>query len=189
MVPTLAFTETSLQPCDCDSEITWEGYQLFHADRRKGPGSQGGGVALYVKDTYFCNSVALSMNEIEALHVTLADDSQRPFEVFVMYRPPDISVQCLLQLLNNVTDACPHDNVNKSTTLIVGDFNVDELVSPISQLCQNGFTLLVKSPTHVSGSLLDHVYLRPPLKTVFFTVTFCHYCDHAVVQIRLSTVK
>ena len=54
-------------------------------------------------------------------------------------------------------------------------------------LYQNGFEQLVINPTHISGSLLDHVYVgslngNPTLKCINID---CYYSDHDVVKILI----
>ena len=74
---------------------------------------------------------------------------------------------------------------------IVGDFNVDFLKEPkdpiIKKIVSSGFKQMVTGPTHIEGSLLDHVYMkgRPPFDLQVHT-DFTFYSDHAAVSLVKS---
>ena len=76
--------------------------------------------------------------------------------------------------------------------LVLGDFNIDILNGTNINL-QNvlsNYTLLVNKGTHISGSLLDHVYVKNEILQKFSvdkteTVSI-YFSDHDVVKFRLQ---
>ena len=49
--------------------------------------------------------------------------------------------------------------------IILGDFNINVLGKPVATLSSalTNFIQIVKEPTHLSGSLIDHVYIHQDL--------------------------
>ena len=49
--------------------------------------------------------------------------------------------------------------------IILGDFNINVLGKPVAKLSSalGNFIQIVKEPTHLSGSLIDHVYIHQDL--------------------------
>ena len=76
---------------------------------------------------------------------------------------------------------------------IVGDFNIDFLSCPkdavISKITSSGFKQIITLPTHVSGSLLDHVYIRNPSAHYSEEINFPFYSDHAAISIVQSNAS
>ena len=78
-----------------------------------------------------------------------------------------------------------------SIYIIAGDFNYDILNVP-----QNDFlvfftdhALMVNKPTHISGSLIDHVYIKKALMEEFLTkvtVKNIYFSDHDAVRIAIE---
>ena len=48
-------------------------------------------------------------------------------------------------------------------------------------LQSQGFKQIVRKATHISGSLLDHVYIRFPKCTVFHNIHHVYYSDHDAI--------
>ena len=77
-----------------------------------------------------------------------------------------------------------------SIDIIAGDFNYDFL-----KVSQNQFLdifadhfQVVNKPTHVSGSLIDHAYIKKALMEEFFsnvTVKNIYFSDHDAVRIAI----
>ena len=77
-----------------------------------------------------------------------------------------------------------------STDIIAGDFNYDLL-----KVSQNNFldiftdhSQTVNKPTHISGSLIDHVYIKKALMEEFFTnviVENIYFSDHDAIRIAI----
>ena len=114
----IALTETWLNMSDKDfeTEVHIQGYNLFHKDR---VGRRGGGVALYVRDSlqsYTVSSVKADNNQ-ESLWVEIREGNEKLL-VGLAYRPPNLSREDTLPLLDEIRRACTHRRV-----CIMGDFN------------------------------------------------------------------
>ena len=74
--------------------------------------------------------------------------------------------------------------------IILGDFNIDAFDMPQSlSLVLQDFQLVVKGPTHLSGSQLDHVYVsKTLLQQMHFeaVIRTVHFSDHDAVKFTLS---
>ena len=103
------------------------------------------------------------------------------FDVLSVYRYSE-STQ-MEEFTNQVVD-----NVDlKKTTIILGDINIDLFKhenNVFSRGLKNlGFVQLVKQATHLSGGLLDHIYIYIPLDGCcqLFKVHPLYYSDHDAV--------
>ena len=75
--------------------------------------------------------------------------------------------------------------------IIAGNFNYDLL-----KVSQNKFldvftdhVQMVNKPTHISGSLMDHVYMKKALMKEFFinvTVEIIYFSDHDALRITIQ---
>ena len=75
--------------------------------------------------------------------------------------------------------------------IIVGDFNKNVLGKPLATILSAlaNFIQIVKEPTYLSGSLIDHVYIHQDLlgnvnvKVKNFDV---YFSDHDAIQVSLT---
>ena len=75
--------------------------------------------------------------------------------------------------------------------IILGDFNINVLGKPVAALswALKNFIQIVKEPTHLSGSLIHHVYIHQDLlgnvnvEVKNFDV---YFSDHDAIQISLT---
>ena len=76
---------------------------------------------------------------------------------------------------------------------IVGDFNLNFMRDPqdqiIKKILSNGFKQIVSEPTHIAGSLLDHVYVKRVLHEPKIALNFLYYSDHAAVSVFLKDIQ
>jgi len=85
---------------------------------------------------------------------------------------------CIDQYMRPVTE---HSDTRP--VLIVGDFNIDARQSQAIQNIQQ----FVTSPTHISGSILDHVYWTGSSAVLSTNVIACHWSDHNIVAVAVSS--
>ena len=75
----------------------------------------------------------------------------------------------------------------KKQCFIVGDFNINFLTQNedlvIKKIISSGFKQIVSLPTHIAGSLLDHVYIRNPSADYQVEINFPFYSDHAAISV------
>ena len=95
----------------------------------------------------------------------------------LLYRKQSISIQQYLDNLSYILNTYAID-------LVFGDFNINYLnhseLEPLRLLMQTcSFNQVVNSPTFISGSLLDHVYVNTTsLDVLGNTVINVYYSDH-----------
>ena len=187
----LALTETWLQSSDQTAKYDIDGYKLIRADRCDGRKTHGGGVAVYLKNEYEYNTEVLSKYGVECLSVVLrrANSEEYAVKLFVLYRAPDIHTDSLLSLLQDIMQPASNADWANVQTIIIGDFNIDIATGKESEcqrlLCGQGWFQLVTQPTCISGSLLDHVYIRSVdlnAKLPLVVNVDCYYSDHDIIK-------
>ena len=106
------------------------------------------------------------------------------FTVLLIYRQPGHIMQ---SFYNNLTGILQ----NRKIDIVLGDFNIDAF-DPVYEnlrILMANFRLVVDKPTHLSGGLLDHIYIRKDfligkyfnvnVKNVFFS-------DHDAVRLNIA---
>ncbi|VDI11782.1 Hypothetical predicted protein [Mytilus galloprovincialis] len=104
--------------------------------------------------------------------------------VLHVYRPPWIALKGFTRNLLQVID-----KMDRLPTVIVGDFNINVLKESnnllIKALATKDFCQVVHSPTHISGSCIDHMYILKD-KVYDARVIPVPYSQHAAIQIRIN---
>lgn len=180
-------TETWLNELDRSSTYCLNGYTLIRCDRREVSKTRGGGVAAYVKSTCNFEFKENSLDGIDCLYLkNFGLGKYGVVNVVAIYKPPNVSDSTLFNLLNEIIIGRESD-----LTLIMGDFNID--ICDESQNFTNalvegyGFYQLVNNATHVSGSLLDHVYVYTKSVQAITCKNFpSYYSDHDILQIKMG---
>ena len=86
--------------------------------------------------------------------------------------------------LNLFCDSLQGFVTNNSVDIILGDFNINGFNKNIRLLSR--CDQLVNTSTHISGSLLDHVYIRQEfLKQVTSDVISIYFSDHDAIKFKL----
>ena len=141
----IAFSETWL-----DEETTYNinGYKSHY--NSIGPGK---GLALYYKDGTFKPTDDIKHEKMQISKLKSAE-----LEVITVYRSDQGNLSELLDILKDLINPLV-------TTVVCGDFNICYLSNRKNKVTkyleQNGFSQLMKEPTHMKGRLLDHFYFRP----------------------------
>ena len=179
----LLLTETQLTPSDSDNDIQDHLYP-FILNRQDSD------------DRYsrlaFCNKTTVYIKEkeyipvINGLMLTTVFSSRENCEIrfLFLYRKQASDVHDFVNNLNHVTNWYTID-------VILGDFNINYFDEKESHNLKNimestlGYQQIVSKPTFLSGSLLDHVYIRShiELKSVDNSVIGVYYSDHDAVKI------
>ena len=158
----LAINETKIDHKIDDRLISLEDFSLCRYDRSR----QGGGVALYVRNTVrFKPRVDLPNKSLELICIEVEPPNSNPFFVIVWYRPPSEPNSCFDSLHENLSFL---DGEGKEI-IILGDTNCDfchrdTTPSHILQLRElyDLFDMkqIIKEPTRVtldSSTLIDHI--------------------------------
>ena len=172
----VAFSETWLNE---DENLAIDGYKSHF--NSVGPGK---GLAVYFKEDIFQHTVDVKKEKMQ-----LSKLKSSNLEIIAVYRSEQGNPT---ELLNHII-AMISPGVN---TVIFGDFNICYLSQRSNKITkyleQNGFTQLVKEPTHIKGRLLDHFYLRANgddhLKTSVFRYS-PYYADHDAICTTLTLPK
>ena len=140
----------------------------------------GKGITTYFKDTLFTHEQDLVANNMQITKFTTSD-----LDVINVYRSSNGNS---LELLNNMVDMMS----SGKPLLITGDFNICVLNHRNNRmskgLIQNGFTQLVREPTHIRGGHIDHVYWRDSIgvwKEPHLELYCPYYSDHDTSLITL----
>ena len=117
---------------------------------------------------------------INALMFTAVFSTRENCEIrfLFLYRKQDSNVHDFVNNLNHITNWYRID-------VILGDFNINYFDEKESHNLKNilestlGYQQIVSRPTFLSGSLLDHVYIRSQkFKRVDNSVIGVYYSDH-----------
>ena len=109
--------------------------------------------------------------------------------VMLIYRQQTMSHENFLYTIQHV-----RDQFDKTIHIIMGDLNVDSIENPdnfVSRFLVD-YRLINTEPTHISGSLIDHVYIHETLGRVCDVITEVHkvyFSDHDAVMIRLKALN
>ena len=128
---------------------------------------RGGGVALMVNTNLHPKQIR--MNTI--LGIVVVEISE-PIHIIVIsvYLPPLTPIDMFMNLMLEIIAQFQH-----VPTCIVGDFNEDVSVTSNMHCCtmfrSKGFKQMVNKPTHVSGTIIDHLYMSLTLNTMQTDVT------------------
>ena len=185
----IAFTETQLLPEECDSDII-KNLHPFILHRQDHNTDKYSSLAVCTR-----NTVKITGHEyfpqINALKFDLIIESsqlQQPRTFLLLYRKQSITTQQYLSNLAYVLNAYTID-------LIFGDFNINYLndseFEPLRLLMgSTDFNQIVGSPTFISGSLLDHVYVRTTsLEVLENTVINVYYSDHDAIRLVIKYIR
>ena len=108
------------------------------------------------------------------------------FNIILLYRKNTDAYMLLYEMLQYLLNS---SNVH----ILIGDFNIDGLARNIQlDNILSDYIQLVKEPTHLGGSLLDHVYIRKDLLDFYdftLSVESVFYSDHDAIRLRLFEKK
>ena len=113
------------------------------------------------------------------------DFADRVFTLMLVYRKHSMQMQEFFQMLEYLL-------ATNSIDIVAGDFNFDLLEVSKNNLFSNHFTehvQIVNKPTHISGSLIDHVYIKKTLMEEFFAnaiVENIYFSDHDAIRIVIE---
>ena len=141
----ISITEAQLNDTIITSEVNIKNYELYMSNRAF---RKGGGVALYVNDSYgSCKQGQFSNGACECLVVKI---EKLKTVVITCYRPPDCFLSELVQLIEFMENELSKVNQNFYTIIINGDFNF-----PFVRWSDGENTEDIGSYTIGSGKTLD----------------------------------
>ena len=118
--------------------------------------------------------------------ITILKNLFSNINILLVYRKPNDSLSSFLEVLHYLMQA-------RNIDIILGDFNINGLIpNPASSLLEDDYELILKEPTHLSGSMLDHVYISKQLLieiNVDAFVCTLFFSDHDAIKIHLSSKR
>jgi len=114
--------------------------------------------------------------------------SPTPFTLLLIYRQPGNVPQSFYDNLTGILQ-------NKNIDVILGDFNIDAF-TPMYENLRNllrirSFRLVVDKPTHLSGGLIDHIYINEDFingKQFHVNVKNVFFSDHDAIRLNVAIV-
>uniref|UniRef100_A0A8B9ZSS9 Reverse transcriptase domain-containing protein n=1 Tax=Anas zonorhyncha TaxID=75864 RepID=A0A8B9ZSS9_9AVES len=144
-----------------DWSAAMPGYRLFRRDRQH---RRGGGVALYIRESFDVVELEARNDKIESLWVRIGRDNKASVLVGVCYRPPNQDEETDEEFYRQLTE------VAKSSALVlVGDFNFPDISWKhntaqrkqsrrfLEKVEDSFLTQLISEPTR-GGALLDLLF-------------------------------
>ena len=147
---------------------------------------------------YSNTAVALNKNQIQLLNAhnipgaTLYSFKHSmvnfPINIMLLYRQQNLENDHFLYKIRHWRE------IVEKTNIILGDFNKNYFTAESSFLkeyLEEEYEMIVKEPTHISGSLIDHVYVHKDLKTEFETQTSIrsiYFSDHDAIQVKFKAL-
>ena len=107
-----------------------------------------------------------------------------PFKILVLYRKNSEPLESFFEYLRYFVE-------RSSAHFVIGDFNID-VFNDNMQLKNilSDYTQVVKEPTHLSGSLLDQIYVRNTVLQEFSvsaSVIDLYFSDHDAVRLKMTS--
>jgi len=172
----LCLTETQLQS-DYNVEHIRNSLASFNINFNSASNHRFDNIAICYKDCVTIESQIL--NAVSIITLRKATFSKKNISLAVIYRQQNIENELFLSTLNNMLD-------EHSIDILVGNFNIDALSNEqnIMLSMRDYYKLIVDRPTHLSGGLLDHVYIKKSLmynKTFYTLIQNVFFPDHDAV--------
>ena len=109
---------------------------------------------------------------------------ESPINVMLLYRQKQMRKEDFLYLIQHLKDQV--DSVH----IILGDFNIDylKLDSEFLKNTLNNYEMIVEKATHISGSLIDQIYIEKGFKDKYnikSQVTPVYYSDHDAIIVNI----
>lgn len=185
----VVISETWLNDNNADFTDFEANNYICRSDKDGEHGGRGGGVALLAKKSAFTNVMpvsAYSSHVLQVLTCELKTTSSKTIYVIAVYNSPmsvktrsSLETQILSHLQEIAVKEC------QAQVVITGDFNQNAIAQPPPNICETlsakGFQQYIYTPTHMSGSCLDHIYLTE-LVAIAPRTTLTYYSDHAWVS-------
>ena len=115
----IGLSETRLDNTISDPMVSIEGFRIFRNDRN----ANGGGVAIYVKNSIPEPVVKLKSDNLELLSMEIFPGHARPFHLVCWYRPPTSCVDD--EAFENLTGVLSGLDEDGKEIMLVGDTNCD----------------------------------------------------------------
>lgn len=194
-IDVIGLSETRLAKTVPDSVVSIEGYRIYRNDRD----ANGGGVAMYVKESLPEATIKVASNKLELIALEVSPSNHaRPFHIVCWYRPPTAGVD--YTAFENLREILKNLDKEDKEVILIGDTNCDfknaknanakklKLIYSEYQLEQliKGFTRVAMTTTEsgeqkVSKTLIDHFSSTNPKYIIEADVIRTGMVDHYLV--------
>ena len=181
--------ETFLNTSFSDNEFQLKGYTMFRKDRN----SLGGGVLLYINDTFSCiRRPDLEHENCESIWIDVKVPNQKTFTVGYIYRPPSADNKWFCDFECSLEKAFLENN----ELILFGDFNinyVDGLSDKNTWNCMTNCYNLVQlvtdytRVTQTSATIIDHIYTNSKQHIHEINIAKETLSDHYLVRFTRKT--
>ena len=176
-------TETQILPDEDVSKMNRDLTGSYNIELNSSPYKFSSLAMLYTNTLKILNHE--KHNGVSLIKIKKPSFTDHPMKIVLLYRINGTSIQDFFEKLQQLIDSEIFD-------CIMGDFNLNALdpeISTVMTRILRDYELVVKDPTHLGGSLLDHVYINKRLfdsnlvkcfvKSVFFS-------DHDAVKVVIT---
>ena len=159
------------------TEVHFDGYSGYFANF-----GTGKGVAGYSKIDFVAEPEMVSTETYSAILFKTKD-----FHIVFLYISSNCKKACLFTLLDSWIE-------KKVPTAIMGDINEDFLKGEklkkantrfVNMMALRGFQQLIKEPTYISGSVIDHIYVNDAMlaQGISTQIDGAYYSDHDIISL------
>ena len=139
-------------------------------------------VAVLYKPEFFVCQQTLSLNGMLLVKFKSLSSHLFSFNMLLVYRRNDRNIEQFIQTICYLI-------VDQDIHIVLGDFNINDAHDNLARikLLERGFHQLIHEPTHVRGSILDHIYIRQSWEfSQSFSSIVCsnYYSDHQSVFLK-----
>ena len=153
-------------------EVQFDGYAGFFASHGKGKGVSA-----------FSKTECILFNSIASENYSAIQLRFPKFDAIFLYLSSGCNKDKVLGILDEWME------IGKAT-VIMGDVNIDYCKDDkfIKSLENAGFQQLIQSPTRVSGSVIDHIYINEELSSLNVSTQMegAYYSDHDIVTLYIE---
>ena len=115
----IGLSETRLDETVRDSDVNINGYNIYRNDRN----TNGGGVAIYVKESLSEPTVKIKSDKLELVALEFTPNHAKPFLVMCWYHPPTSGVDDAS--FENLRDILRKVDKEEKEMILIGDTNCD----------------------------------------------------------------
>lgn len=183
----LAISESWLTQSIPDSFLIIDNYHLYRRDR---PNKPGGGIIIYIHQSY-AHSITQLVTDTETLQLVINFTNQHAITVIATYKPPNINSSEYLTQLSAILKS-----VKTKEFVLTGDVNLDYRdcsSKPLKAMAEIlGLHQIINEPTRICNtrsSILDLIFTNQPSKYAQSGVIHTAISDHFLVYTIRKNIK